>query len=179
MSAPYDPHAAFLRFCEHAERLIIEHGALAPAFFITSDDDDVLVLESSGETSQRDRHAMAMYVRVLGVAQRARSICTVFECWMTEHAIDTPVASLPNPADNPARVEVVLTQCEYRRNDGGIGTLVSMRPIERDAAGAVTGLSADIAPTKPSGRMTGLLSPQIPSEADVARARKLIVSKPN
>ena len=171
------PDALIERFeydVAHAERTLREEGAVHPLF---------TVVDAQGRTrpvaadfsSKEAKDVSFAIVRLICAADAAVAVFHRTEAWL----VLGDVAPGLSASQSERRVEVLLVSC-LARVEGVIQQKVSVREIERDLVGAVSGLCDLAVPglggtglrgMDLEGRMMELLSVEPPTFAERRRAR--------
>ena len=174
------PDALLTRFEQnmaHAERILGEEGTVHPLF---------AVVDAQGRTrpvaadfsSEDAKDASFAIVRLMCAADDAVAVFHQSEAWLVLGDVAPGISA----SRSERRVEVLLVSC-VARVDGAIQQKVSVREIERDLVGAMSGL-CDVAMLGLSGpglqgmdlegRMMDLLPTEPPTFAERRRARDML-----
>jgi len=161
----------------HAERTLHEEGTVHPLF---------AVVDAQGRTrpvaadfsSEEAKDASFAIVRLMCMADDAVAVLHRSEAWLVLGDVAPGLSAF----QSERRVEVLLVSC-VARVDEAIQQKVSVREIERDLVGAVSGLRGVAVPRLGGprlqgmglkGRMMTLLSAEPPTFAERRRARDLV-----
>ncbi len=169
--------ARFERDMAHAERTLREEGTVHPLF---------AVVDAQGRTrpvaadfsSREAKDVSFAIVRLMCAADAAVAVFHRTEAWL----VLGDVAPGLSASQSERRVEVLLVSC-VARVDEVIQQKLSVREIERDLVGAVSGLRDLAVPglggtglqgMDLEGRMMDLLPAETPTFAERRRARDLV-----
>ena len=167
----------FERDVAHAEMTLMEEGAVQPLFAIVDAQGRTRTVAADFSTEDAKGVTLAI-VRFMCAAEAAVAVFHRVEAWMVLGDIALEIS----PAQSERRIEVLLV-IGVARVDGMIMQKVSMRKIERDLMGAVSGLrdrpitdldSAELQRVPLEGRLVNLLPAAPPTFAERRRARDIV-----
>ena len=167
----------FERDVAHAEMTLMEEGTVQPLFAIVDAQGRTRTVAADFSTEDAKGITLTI-VRFMCAAEAAVAVFHQVEAWM----VLDDIALETSPSQSERRIEVLLV-IGIARVDGTIMQKVSIRKIERDLIGAVSGLrdrpindwdDEELQRVPLEGRLVDLLPAEAPTFAERRKARDII-----